>query len=95
MILKILGILDIFVGMCFWLFGIFHILPDSFILLLGLFLLVKGVLFVFTLNIVSVLDVIAALIIIAASASEIVMPNVVVIIVALFLLQKGIFSMFS
>tara|TARA_Y100000310_G_C20660478_1_gene804456 strand:- start:1482 stop:1769 length:288 start_codon:yes stop_codon:yes gene_type:complete len=95
MIIKVLGILDIFVGMCFWLFGIFHIIPDSFILLLGLFLLVKGVIFVFTLNIVSVLDIISAVVIIAASASEIVMPNLVVIIVTLFLLQKGIFSMFG
>ena len=95
MIIKVLGILDIFVGMCFWLFGIFHIIPNNFILILGLFLLVKGVIFVATLNIVSVLDIISALIIITASASEIVMPKLVVIIVTLFLLQKGIFSMLS
>ena len=94
MIVKILGVLDILAGMCFWLFGIFHILPDSFILLLGLFLLAKGIIFTLTLNFFSILDIISALVIIAASASEIVMPQVVVIIVTLFLLQKGIFSMF-
>ena len=95
MIIKILGILDIFVGICFWLFGIFHILPDSFILILGLFLLAKGIIFVTSLNVVSVLDIISAGIIISATAAEIVMPNLVVIIVTLFLLQKGIFSMLS
>ena len=47
MIIKILGLLDIFVGIVFWLFGIFHIIPDSFVLILGLFLLAKGVIFVF------------------------------------------------
>jgi len=95
MLLKLLGIIDIFVGICFWLFGIFHIPPDSFILILGLFLLAKGVVFVTSLNIVSVLDIISSIIIISASASEIVMPKLVVILVALFLLQKGIFSMLS
>ena len=95
MILKLLGAIDIFVGICFWLFGIFHILPDSFILILGLFLLVKGIIFVTGLSIVSFLDILSSIIIIMASASEITMPNVVVIIITLFLLQKGIFSMLS
>lgn len=95
MIIKILGILDIFVGICFWLFGIFHILPESFILILGLFLLAKGVIFITGLSIVSFLDIISSIIIISASASEIIMPKIVVIIVTLFLLQKGIFSMLS
>jgi len=95
MILKLLGIIDIFVGICFWLFGIFHIFPESFILILGLFLLAKGVIFVTGLSIVSVLDIISAIIIISASAAEIIMPKFVVIIITLFLLQKGIFSMLS
>ena len=95
MILKLLGIIDIFVGICFWLFGIFHILPESFILILGLFLLAKGVIFVTGLSIVSILDIISSIIIITTSSSEIVMPKIVVIIITLFLLQKGIFSMLS
>lgn len=95
MIIKILGIIDIFVGMCFWLFGIFHLLPESFILILGLFLLVKGIVFITGLSIVSFLDILSSIIIIIASASEVTMPNIVVIIITLFLLQKGIFSMLS
>ena len=95
MILKLLGAIDIFVGMCFWLFGIFHILPDSFILILGLFLLVKGVVFITGLSITSFLDILSSIIIIVASSSEVIMPNAVVIIITLFLLQKGIFSMLS
>lgn len=95
MIIKMLGIVDIFIGVCFWLFGIFNIIPDKFILLLGFILLAKGVIFVINLNIVSILDIFSALVIILASASDTVLPNLVVIIVTLFLIQKGIFSMFS
>ncbi|MFA7707812.1 MAG: hypothetical protein WCX73_02585 [Candidatus Pacearchaeota archaeon] len=95
MILKILGIIDILAGICFWLFGIFHILPSSFILILGLFLLAKGVVFVTTLNVVSILDIICAIVIISSTATEIIMPHWAVILITLFLLQKGIFSMLS
>lgn len=92
MIVKILGTLDILVALSFWVFGIFHIsVMAGFILALGFFLLIKGIAFATTLNITSIIDVICALIIMAATS--IVMPKVVVIIVSLFLLQKGIFSM--
>jgi len=95
MIIKILGILDIFVGACFWLFGIFHIIPESFILILGLFLLVKGIVFITGLSITSFLDIISSVIIIIASSGQIIIPKLIVIIVTLFLIQKGIFSLIS
>jgi hypothetical protein len=93
MIVKILGVLDIFIGLCFWLFGIFNIIPESFILILGLFLLVKGVVFITGLSVTSFLDIICAVIIIVASSVN--MPNLVVIFVAIFLIQKGVFSLFG
>ncbi len=94
MIVKLLGVLDIFVAICFWIFGVFHLsFMSGFILVLGLFLLVKGIAFVVSLNIVSAIDIICAIIIIAATSM--VMPKIAVIIVSLFLLQKGIFSMLS
>lgn len=91
MLIKILGILDIFIGLCFWLFGIFNIIPSSFILILGLFLLVKGIIFITGLSVTSFLDIICAVIII--TGSSIVLPKIVVILVAIFLIQKGIFSL--
>ncbi len=93
MIIKILGILDIFIGLCFWLFGIFNIIPKSFILILGLFLLVKGIIFITGLSVTSFLDIICAVIII--TGSSIVLPKIVVILVAIFLIQKGVFSLFG
>jgi hypothetical protein len=93
MIIKILGILDIFVGMCFWVFGIFGLIPGEFIILLGLFLLCKGIVFATNLSVASILDIISSIIIIFSSSIE--MPNFLIIIVSLFLLQKGIFSLLS
>lgn len=93
MILKILGTLDIFVALVFWLFGIFHIVNESFVLILGLFLLAKGIAFISGLSIGSILDIISAGIIIVSTGME--MPKIVVIIVSLFLLQKGVFSWLS
>ena len=93
MIVKILGILDIFIGICFWLFGIFNIIPNNFIMILGLILLVKGVVFVINLNIISILDIISGLIIILGTS--IALPKIVIIVLTLFLLQKGVFSLLS
>ncbi len=94
MIIKALGILDIFIGICFWIFGIFNLsFLSGFIFILGIMLLVKGVIFMTQLSIASILDIVAALIII--SSASVVLPKIAVIIIALFLLQKGIFSLLS
>lgn len=93
MIIKVLGILDLFVGSIFWLFGIFHIIPSSFVLILGLFLLAKGIIFITGLSITSFLDIISAIVII--TATSVALPNLVIILISIFLIQKGIFSMLS
>ena len=93
MIIKLLGILDIFIAMCFWIFGIFGWIPENFILLIGLFLLGKGIVFLTGLSVASALDIISAIIIIIGSAYD--LPIVIVIVVSLFLVQKGIVSLLN
>jgi hypothetical protein len=94
MIVKILGILDIFIAICFWIFGIFDLkIMAGFILILGLYLLAKGVVFVTGLSFASFFDILFAIIIIVASS--ITMPKIIVIIASLFLIQKGVFSLMS
>ena len=94
MIIKILGVLDIFVGLVFWIYGIFHINSLSgLIFILGLFLLFKGIIFITGLSITSFLDIISAIIIISSSGIE--LPRIIVIIISLFLVQKGVFSLLS
>jgi len=91
-IIKILGILDIFVGLTFWIYGIFDIAAWSgFILLLGLILLIKGVVFILGLAFASIMDIIAGILIIIGSSVE--LNTIFVVIIAIFILQKGIFSM--
>jgi len=93
MIIKLLGALDIFIGICFWIFGIFGLIPESFILILGLFLVAKGIVFITGLSIISFLDIISGIVIVVGSS--VVLPKVVVIIISLFLFQKGVFSLVS
>lgn len=94
-VIKILGVLDIIIALFFWIFGIFrlqnNVFMSGFIMILGFYLLVKGVAFIISADIASIFDIISGLIIIAATS--IIMPKLIVIIVALYLLQKGIFSM--
>jgi len=92
MIIKILGILDIFLGLSFWIFVVFNLQNFSgFVLLLGLFLLAKGIVFITNFSIASILDILSSIIIIIGSSTQ--LPLIVVIIVSIFLLQKGIFSL--
>jgi hypothetical protein len=96
-VVKILGVLDIIVALFFWIFGIFrlqdNLFMSGFIMIMGFYLLVKGVAFVISADIASIFDIISGIIIIAATS--VLMPKLIVIIVALYLLQKGIFSMLS
>jgi Sec-independent protein secretion pathway component TatC len=92
MIVKILGALDIGVALLFWVYGIFHLESISgLVFILGLFLLVKGLIFVATMDVASAFDVLAGLAIIIGVSFE--LPRVIVIIISILILQKGIFSM--
>ena len=92
MIIKILGMFDIIVAILFWIFAVFSISSlSSFVLLLGLFLLVKGIVFITSFSVASIFDIISSLIIIAGSSLN--LPIIIVVIVSLFLFQKGFFSL--
>jgi hypothetical protein len=91
MIVKILGILDILSAVLFWLFGLFHIIPSSVILIIAFYLLIKGIIFLISLDTASILDVIVSIILFISLSF--VLPNIIVFLVAFYLIQKGIFSL--
>ena len=93
MLVKLLGILDIFIAVVFWIFGVFHVIPGKFLTVLGIILLVKGVIFIIGLSVASIIDIACALIIIIAGSVTV--PHVMIVLVSLFLVQKGIFSLLS
>lgn len=96
MIIKVLGVIDIFTGLLFWAFGILGIGNKEFILLLGLILLIKGIVFMTSMNIISLFDMLSGgVIILAVGGSGEGISKIIVIIVSLFLLQKGAFSLAS
>ncbi len=91
MIVKLLGILDIIVGICFWLFGLFHIIPSSFILILSLFLIGKGLVFIAGFSVASILDILFGIIILTGTSFA--FPKIIVILISMFIVQKGLFSL--
>ena len=91
---KTIGILDIIIAVFFWVFGIFRLWPMYWIILiLGLILLTKGILFAPSFKIGSFLDILCALIIIGASSGYV--NSFAVMIIAIFLFLKGIFTIWG
>lgn len=93
MIVKFLGVLDIVAAIVFWLFGVLNIGSKNLIMVFAFYLLAKGIFFLISADIASILDVACAIIMFIAINAG--MPKLVVIIVTLFLLQKGLFSLAS
>lgn len=94
MIIKVLGIVDILAAVFFWIFVVFHISSLSFLVtFFAFYLLIKGIAFLISADIASILDVICSIIMFLAVSS--VIPTVLVFLVTIFLLQKGIFSLLS
>jgi len=93
MIVKILGILDIISGLLFWLNGFFSIIPDSVMIIIVLYLVIKGVIFILSKDIASILDIVSGIIIYFSLAYT--LPAFVIIIVTFFLLEKGIVSLLA
>ncbi|MBU3913370.1 MAG: hypothetical protein KKE50_04715 [Nanoarchaeota archaeon] len=93
MIVKILGIFDMLAALLFWVFGIFGIIPSNLILILAVYLLVKGLIFVISADVASVIDILVSLIMFLSLSFHI--PQIIVITATLILIQKGAFSLFA
>ena len=93
MIVKILGILDIFAGFSFWLNGFFHLFPESFMMAIVFYLIIKGLIFVISKDIASILDIVSGIVIYFSLTYT--LPGFVIIIITFFLLQKGIVSLIA
>ena len=97
MLAKILGVLDLIVAAVFFVNNTFDKsdswFPDKIVLIMGIYLLIKGILFLLTIDFASSLDVIASIIIIISAWVTI--PLILAIIVLIFLVQKGLLSLLS
>ena len=93
MIVKILGVLDILTAIFFWIFAFFGIGPKTLVMILAFYLLIKGVIFLISADIASIIDIISAALIFLSLNFP--LPKIIIILVALFLLQKGVFSLIN
>lgn len=89
--IKILGIFDIIASLLFF-FTIFFTIPKILLYIVGIYLLIKGAIFLISADIASILDVLSGIVILTATIFSI--PKIIIAIVSVFLIQKGIFSLF-
>jgi len=93
MIIKIFGILDIISAIIFGLSYYFHFIPRTLMFIIAGYLILKGAIFLFTMDIASVIDVGCGVVILLSVFLSI--SHLIFIITLIFLLQKGIFSLLS
>ena len=89
MIIKVLGILDIFIGICFVSFFYLNFPPASFISILGVILLIKGGIFSISPNLASAIDICCAFVIIGSAHAE--LPIILVNLITLYLITTLFF----
>jgi len=94
MLIKILGIADITAALIFFISTIFSFIPQKIIIIISVYLIIKGIIFAIMLDIASIIDIIAGTIILSSIyVSATLMHPIIVFIVCFFLIQKGIFSL--
>ena len=90
MIVKILGVFDLISAAIFWLYFFFHI-GSSIIIFPAIYLIIKGALFLISLDIPSVIDIIVGILILISLNFS--LPIFIGVLIILYLLQKGVLSL--
>lgn len=95
MIIKILGIADLFVALVVLVNTYFPIIsfPHSFIVWTGTYILIKGICFALVLDFTSFIDIACGIIILLTLTLAI--PKVIMAIVFFYIFQKGVISLIS
>lgn len=97
MIIKLFGIADLLVALAFMLNNLFdktsNWFPNSIVLFLAIYLIIKGFFFVLTWDLASTIDIICGILILLSIYISI--PTVLSIIILIFIIQKAFFSLIS
>ncbi len=97
MIFKILGILDLITALVFlinnWFDKTLHWFPDKIVLVLAIYLIIKGIFFLISLDFASIIDIICGIVIILSLYFTI--PLLLAAIIFIYLLQKSILCLIS
>jgi len=97
MLHKVLGVADLITALAFFLNTFLdktdHWFPDKIIIILAIYLIIKGIFFLVSLDFASIIDIICGIILILSIYMFI--PLILSTVVLVFLLQKAIFSLIS
>ena len=97
MMIKTLGILDLLSALLFFINNAFanfsRFLPSKFLWFAALYLITKGLIFLLSADIASIIDIACGGVIILSIFFA--LPKLIVVLITLFLVQKGVFSLLS
>jgi len=94
MIMLALGIIDILTGLLFFINNsLIKFPPSKVIWILGIYLIVKGIIFLLSVDVASTIDIICGIIVLLSL--PFIIPKLLAVIVTIYLVQKGIFSIIS
>jgi hypothetical protein len=97
MIIKMFGIMDLIVALAFFINNFFDKtsdwFPNKIILVLAIYIIIKGLFFLFTWDLASIIDIICGILILLSTYW--IIPAILASIVIIFLLQKAFFSFVS
>ena len=96
MLIKLFGVLDLLIGIIFvfnYLFNKSGFFSKNLVIFAGLILLIKGLIFILTLDIASILDIISGGIVILSAF--VILTPLLFTVISFFILQKGIISLIS
>ena len=93
MIGKLLGIGDILTAILFNFYNNFGLFPTEWVLVFGIYLLIKGGLFSLSLDIASIIDVICAILMLGSLHFNFILPGIAVGIIGIYLIIKGLMSL--
>lgn len=91
--IQFLGNADLVLGLLLLIDISFGFIPHFLLFFFALILLGKGLIFVWSLDIASVIDIMSSIIII--SSSVVMFPEIILIVISIYLIQKGAFSLFN
>lgn len=89
-----MGIIDILTGLLFFINNsLVKFLPSKILWILGIYLIIKGIIFLLSVDIASTIDIICGVIVLLSI--PFVIPKLIAAAVTIYLIQKGIFSLIS
>jgi len=94
MIVKILGAIDLIIALILFLSEKFAFIPQFLIITIGFYLVIKSLIFIWTIDLASIIEIIIGIVILASVYISVInLPHAITYAITVYFTIKGIFSM--